>query len=342
MNKKMNWLVTLTAIVIFSFFSTGTVQAWGPLAQSAIAQAASDADGMPPITANRNFVIEATMPKVFEYTDHAYAKLSYDFTDIMADNVHGMTDYCQMLSWGASQSAEKTGDFVFFHRISVNTFERWVNELFSDALLFAIDSPYYNTARSEVAVMPKLVSDTSVEYTDAFGGDSIRGLETVGAAYYQSFVLIGEMAVINNENFQANAKRNLNTAQWMMAMGSSVDSAVEFVIDSTQAQTSNNWFVSNANDYGARLLHKIGSILVATGDAAVSGHHQVGVYYYRSQLVSPRVNEITLDFLYGVSRDLDEDPIMRHLAVTLYDLMTINEIDFSAVVELQDKHPRAE
>lgn len=342
MNRKWNWLVTLTAIAIFSFFSTGTVQAWGPLAQSAIAQAASEVDGMPPITANRNFVIEATMPKVFEYTDHAYAKLSYDFTDIMADNVHGMTDYCQMLAWGASQSAEKTGDAVFFHRISANSFERWVNELFSEALLFAIDSPYYNTARSEVAVQPKLVSDTSIEYTDAFGGDSIRGLETVEAAYFQAVTLIGELAIIDNENFQANAKRNLNTSLWMVAMASSVDSAAEFAMESTQAQTSNNWFVANANDYGARLLNKIGSILLATGDAAVSGNHQTGVYYYRSQLVSPRVNEITLSFLHDTAFDLDEDPIMRHLAVTLYDLMTINDIDISAVVELQDKHPLAE
>lgn len=328
-NSKWNWLVALTAIAIFSIFSAGDAQAWGPLSHSAIAQAAQDTEGMPQTTHGPNFVSESTMPKVFEYTDQSYAKLSYDFTDIMADNVQGMTDYCQVLSWGASQTAEKVGDEQFLHDISRDTFERWVNELLCDSLLLSIESPYYGTGSAEVAVMPKLVSDATVEYTDSFEGAPISGMETVLAAHFQAHVLLGELAVINNENFQKNARRAIDTAAWVNAMDQSVAAAVEYVITSTQPQTGTNWMVGDASQWGSLLLGKIGSLLVATGDGSIANQHSLGIYSYRVDLTTERVNEITVTFLHNVSRNLSEHPIVRQMAVTLYNLMTEPEFGFS-------------
>ncbi len=328
-NSKWNWLVALTAVAILSFCATGTAHAWGPLAQSAIAQAAQSADGMPPITATRNFVLETTMPKVFEYTRQSYANLSYDYSDILRDNVVGMTDYCQALAWGASQTAEKTGDSLFFHRISQNTYTRWVNELQADALLFCIDSPYYGTAVAEVAVMPKLVSDSSADYVAIFGGDAFGGNEAILAAYFQAHVLVGELAIVDSPIFQANANRQLDADNWVIAMDKSVANVAEYVVNNTKAQTAGNWLVGDASDYGAQLLGNIGSLLVATGDASIANQSHLGVYSYRVGLNTERVNEITVAYLYGASRNLSEHPILRRMAMTLYNLMTEDALGFN-------------
>lgn len=338
-NNKWNWLVALTAIAIFSIFCTGNAQAWGPLAQTAIAQAAQSAEGMPPITETHNFAIETTMPKAFEYTNEAYANLSYDFTDIMADNVQGWTDYCQVLAWGAAQTAEKTGDALFLHRISENTLERWINELLCDSLLYCVDSPYYDSGLAEVAVMPKLVSDSTAEYTAIFGGDPISGLDTVLAANFQAHVLLGELAIIDSEIFQHNAKTTINVNDWINAMDSSVENVVEYVVNSTQPQTSSNWLASEATYWGAQLLGKIGTLLVATGDASISNRHQMGVYSYRVSLTTPRVNEITVTFLYNVSRNLNENLIVRQMARSLYNLMTEDVFTFSEAGPVPKVHP---
>lgn len=327
-NSKWNWLVTLTAIAIFSMFSTGNVQAWGPLCQTAIAQAAQHADGMPQITGTRNFVLESSMPKVFEYTDQSYANLSYDFTEVMADNVQGMTDFCQVLAWGSAQTAEKTGDALFLQVISANTLDRWVNELLCDSLLYSIESPFLGTAVAEVAVMPKLVSDATVEYTDTFGGEAIGGADAVLAAHFQAHVLIGEQAILDSVIFQNNAKALINGNDWTIAMNKSVENVVDYVISSTQPQTGANWLVSDASHWGTQLLGKIGSLLVATGDAAIANQHSMGVYSYRVDLLTDRVNEITLNYLYNVRRNMGENLTMRQLAGRLYDLMTEDVIEF--------------
>lgn len=327
--SKWNWLVVLTAVAIFSIFSTGSTMAWGPLAQSAIAQAVQDADGVPPAALSRNFVIETTMPKVFEFTDLSYAKESYDYTDIMSDHLSGMTDYCQLLAWGASQTAEKTGDNQFFIPNSRDTYERWVNELLCDALLYCVDSPYAGTAVATVAVMPKLVSDSSAEYTAIYGGTSFSGQETILRAHFEAHVLIGELALVDSTIFQGNALRLIDKNAWVLAMDNSVESAVEFVINSTQAASGSGWFVGNASEYGAQLLGKIGSLLVATGDASIVNLNQQGVYSYRARLNTDQVNGITIEYLYNVSRNLNEHPIMRRMAHHLHSLMTEDLPDFS-------------
>ena len=323
-NNKLNWLVVLSVVAIFSFFSTGSVQAWGPLAQSAIAQAVQDADGVPPATASRNFVIETTMPKAFEFTDLAYAKESYDFTDIMSDHLQGMTDYCQVLAWGASQTAEKTGDRLFFQPTSRDTCERWVNELLCDALLFCVESPYHGTAVAEVAVMPKLVSDSSIEYAISYGSNDqiISGMEVILAAHFQAHVLVGEMAVVGSPVFQDNARRLINTGDWTIAMDRSVENAVEYVINSTQAASGSNWMVGDASDYGSQLLGRLGNLLVATGDASIANQSHLGVYSYRVGLNSDQVTVITVQFLHDVARNLGEHPVTRNMARSLYNLMT--------------------
>jgi hypothetical protein len=328
-NNKLNWLVVLSVVAIFSFFSTGSVQAWGPLAQSAIAQAVQDADGVPPATASRNFVIETTMPKAFEFTDQSYAKMSYDFTDIMSDHMQGYTDYCQVLAWGASQTAEKTGDHLFFQPTCRDTYERWVKELLCDALLFCVESPYYGTAVAEVAVMPKLMGDSSGEYVAVFGGDAISGSDAILAAHFQAHVLVGEMALVESPVFQDNAKRLINTGNWTIAMDRSVENAVEYVINSTQAASSSNWMVGDASDFGSQLLGKLGSLLVATGNASIANQSHLGVYSYRVGLNTDQVNEITVGFLYAVARNLGEHPVMRNMARSLYNLMTEDVLDFS-------------
>ncbi len=327
--SKWNWLVVLTAVAIFSIFSTGNSIAWGPLAQSAIAQVVQDADGLPPAALSRNFVIETTMPKAFEFTNLAYAKESYDYTEIMADHLQGMTQYCQLLAWGASQTAEKTGDNQFFIPNSRDTYERWVNELLCDALLYCVDSPYYGTAVATVAVMPKLVSDSAVEYTAIYGGTPFSGQEAILSASFQAHVLIGELAIVDSDIFQGNARRLINTNDWLLAMDNSVENAVEFVINSTQAASGSNWFVGNASEYGAQLLGKIGSLLVATGDASIVNQNNLGVYSYRAALNTDRVNGITIEYLYNVSRNLNEHPIMRRMAHHLHSLMTEDLPDFS-------------
>jgi hypothetical protein len=330
-NSKWNWLMALTAVAILSFFAAGNSYAWGPLAQSAIAQVVQRADGMPPATASRNFVIETTMPKVFEYTSQSYANLSYDYTDVMIDNLHGMNDYCQALAWGVSQTAEKTGDNVFFHRNSPNAYARWLNELLCEALLTSIESPYQGTGLAEVAVMAKLVSDTSADYTAIFGGDSFSGQEAILAASLQANVLVGELAVVDSPIFQGNAKRIIDVNNWVIAMDKSVADAVEYAVNSTQAASVGNWMVGDASDYGAQLLGRIGSLLVATGDASIAAQHNQGLYSYRVSLNTDRVNEITVQYLFNISRDLDEHPILRHMASSLHNLMTEDTLDFSFV-----------
>ncbi len=323
-NNKLNWLVVLSVVAIFSFFSTGSVQAWGPLAQSAIAQAVQDADGVPPATASRNFVIETTMPKAFEFTDQSYAKESYDFTDIMSDHQQGMTDYCQVLAWGASQTAEKTGDHLFFQPTSRDTYERWVNELLCDALLFCVESPYHGTAVAEVAVMPKLVSDSSIEYAVSYGSNDqiFSGMDVILAAHFHAHVLVGEMAVVGSPIFQDNARRLINTRDWNIAMDRSVENAVEYVINSTQAASGSNWMVGDASDYGSQLLGRLGNLLVATGDASIANQSHLGVYSYRVGLNSDQVTVITVQFLHDVARNLGEHPVTRNMARSLYNLMT--------------------
>lgn len=319
--SKLNWMVALTAVAIFSFFATGNAYAWGPLAQSSIAQAAQNADGMPPATDNRNFVMETTMPKVFEYTGQSYATVSYDYTDIMGDNLHGINDFCQMLAWGSAQTAEKTGDNLFFHQISQTSYDRWINELLSDALLFCIESPYHGTARAEVAVSPKLVSDTTTLYTAIYGGEYIGGRDTILAAYNQALVLVGELAIIDSPVFQQNARTMLDTSDWVIAMDKSVVNVVEYAVNSTQAQSSGNWVVGEGSEYGSRLLSKLGALLVATADAQIAPRNNMGIYSYRVCLNSARVNEITMTYLYSLARNLHEHPIIRQLARSLYDLM---------------------
>ena len=264
------------------------------------------------------------MPKAFEFTDQSYAKESYDFTDIMSDHLQGMTDYCQVLAWGASQTAEKTGDRLFFQPTSRDTYERWVNELLCDALLFCVESPYHGTAVAEVAVMPKLVSDSSIEYAVSYGSNDqiISGIDVILAAHFQAHVLVGEMAVVGSPIFQDNARRLINTRDWNIAMDRSVENAVEYVINSTQAASGSNWVVGDASDYGSQLLGRLGNLLVATGDASIANQSHLGVYSYRVGLNSDQVTVITVQFLHDVARNLGEHPVTRNMARSLYDLMT--------------------
>lgn len=336
-NSKWNWMVALTAVAIFTF-AAGNALAWGPLAQSAIANATQDAPGMPMAATSPFFVIETTMPKVFEFTDSSYANLSYDYTDIMMDHLAGPNQFCQALAWGSALTAEKTGDDQLFHDISANSYERWFNELMCDAILHNTYTPYQGTTVAQVAVMPKLVSDSAAEYVSIYGGDPISGSEAIIGAHFQANVLIGELAVFTSDTFTTNAGKAIDSADLIVAMDESVENAVDYVLNSTQAATQSDWLVGDASAYGAHLLGKIGTILVATGDAAIAAQTHQGIYYYRVDLVTDRVNEITTTFLADLSRDLGEDPIMRYMARTLLDLMTQeagNELDFNKIYEIK-------
>jgi len=334
-NSKWNWMVALAVVAIFTF-TTGNALAWGPLAQSAIANEVQNTQGVPMATSSPFFVIESTMPKVFEYSDSSYANLSYDYTDIMMDNLHGPNHFCQALAWGTAVTAEKTGDENLFYNISANTYERWFHELMCDAILRDGDTNYQTIA--QVAVMPKLVSDASDQYVAIYGGDAIGGLDAVLSAHFQANVLIGELAVFTSEAFNTNSKQIINSADLVLAMDKSVENAVDFVINSTQAGTQSDWLVGDASAYGSQLLGKIGNLLVATGDAVIASQNSQGIYYYRVDLASARVNEITTTFLANLARDLREDPIMRYMARTLLDLMTeedVNELDFNKIYDVK-------
>jgi len=325
-NSKWNWLVVFSAVAVFSFLVTGNVHAWGPFSQNAIAQTAQQAPGVPAAIGNDLFVYESTMPKAYENTDQDYAATSYNFSDFLFNNLQGMTEYCQALSWGSAQTAEKAGDYLFFNDNSYDNLDRWFNELFCDALLLCVESPYYGMSTNTTAVLPKMVSDASIVYAKEYGDPPFSGIQAVLNAHDYAFVMVGEMVVIEDPQFQANAQHQININDWRSAMNGSVNSCVEYLVNSTQAQSEPVFIPQDVDNLGAVLLSKIGSFLVATGDAAIAAQRELGVYHYRMDLSTSRCNVLTIEFLRETSENEEEDPTMRLMAGRLLELMTVSPV----------------
>jgi hypothetical protein len=323
-------VVPLAVCLIIGLSASNPAWAWGPFSHGVIAGEASETRGMPAAATGLDFMHQASTPKVLEYTNLGYAQRSYDFSQYLSDLARTQADETQALAWGSYQTAERAGDIELFHQISQSAYQRWLDEILCDALLFSwVDSPWTRHVDDvAVAVRPKLVSDASKVYTTRFGGMPFSGLDALARAHFQAVVMVGELAVIRNPLVQEKAVSAIDLNQWRQAMAQSVDNVTAYAISGSRSRADDNWFVGDADDYGTRLLGKLGSILLATGDVSISvSRNNDGVWTYRFLVTSDQVNDVTVSFLRDISRRLDEDPIMRHLAQRLYDMMTARRID---------------
>jgi hypothetical protein len=322
-------LYPLALFVVLGLIACNPVSAWGPFSHGVIAGAAAETRGMPSAAMGPDYIHQVTTPKALEYTELSYAEFSYNFSQTLISLAGSDDDMTQALAWGSFQTAERSGDSQLFHTLSQNTYQRWLDEILCDALLFSwVDSRWHGLVdNAGVAVRPKLVSDASGVYTAQFGGMPFGGLEALTRTHFQATVMVGEMAVIQNPLVHWRAITRIDIADWDRAMEHSVAAVADYAINGTRGGENNNWMVGNAQDYGSQLLGKLGSTLVATGDATISVSSRDGVWSYRFELTTDRVNEITVTFLGNVARNLDEHPTIRFLARSLYNMMTAQRID---------------
>lgn len=320
------WLIVVVALPLLSALAGLPAVAWGPYTQAVIADRAAEALGTPNGTEGPDFINTAVVAKGWEYTDRAYVKLDPAFTHTMAKFGSAATCLPQVLAWGSTQAAEKTGDEIFFI-MAAHPYDRWLLELMVDASLMNSTSEQGTGDILEtlgVACRPGLLAGTSKLYCGTRSPAApFSAQHALQRAEMQALAMIAEQVVITDEHFQANAKTVAPVSRFEGAVSASVSAAIDYIAFGILEQPDVAGEIgSDIDDYPAVLLSKAGSVLCAYGDAVFDLTVVDGVARYKIDIVTGRCNEILRNHLKDVAAGENEHPALRQLAQMLLDAMT--------------------